>query len=235
MSFLENTNICVHVPHASTAIPDELRSDFLVKQDELDAEARISADLYSDLLAKEAWQNAHIVDAKVSRIVVDVERYPDDAKEEMSKVGRGAIYECDHKGQRIRDVITNDKRAKLLNDFYYPHWERLRAAAKDKILIDLHTYPLKPWVVELHSSGVRPEIDIGFSEGLTPMRWVNNLTAHFKYMGYTVGHNTPYVGVIDAGANASVMIEIRRDIVGMPGADPVWQRLVNALSKMPMG
>ena len=227
--------ICVHVPHASTAIPDELRSDFLVKQDELDAEARISADLYSDLLAKEAWQNAHIVDAKVSRIVVDVERYPDDAKEEMSKVGRGAIYECDHKGQRIRNVITNKKREKLLNDFYYPHWERLLEAAKDKILIDLHTYPSKPWVVELPSSGARPEIDIGFSEGLTPMRWVNNLTAHFKNMGYTVGHNTPYVGVIDAGANASVMIEIRRDIVGVPGADPVWQRLVNALSKMPMG
>ena len=235
MSFLENTNICIHVPHASTAIPDELRNDFLVKQDELDAEARISADLYTDLLAKEAWQNAHIVDAKVSRIVVDVERYPDDAQEETTKVGRGVIYECDHKGQTIRNVITNDKRAKLLNDFYYPHWEWLRAAAKDKILIDLHTYPLKPWVVELPSSGARPEIDIGFSAGLTPMRWVNNLTAHFKNMGYTVGHNTPYVGVIDAGANASVMIEIRRDIVGVPGADPVWQRLVNALSKMPMG
>jgi len=80
--------ICVHVPHASTAIPDVLRGDFLITHNKLDAEARISADLYSDLLAKEAWQNARIVDAKVSRIVVDVERYPDDAKEEMSKVGR---------------------------------------------------------------------------------------------------------------------------------------------------
>ena len=234
MNAPENANICIHVPHSSTAIPEELRGDFSITDDELDVEATVSADLYSDLLAKEAWQNAHIVDAQVSRIVVDVERYPDDAKEEMSQVGRGVIYECDHTGQRIRNVIANEKREKLLNDFYYPHWERLRAAAKDKILIDLHTYPLKPWVVELPSSGARPEIDIGFSAGLTPMRWVNNLTAHFKNIGYTVGHNTPYVGVIDAGANASVMIEIRRDIVGVPGADPVWQRLVNALSKMPM-
>ena len=86
-------------PTCVNCIPDELRSDFLVKQDELDAEARISADLYSDLLAKEAWQNAHIVDAKVSRIVVDVERYPDDAKEEMSKVGRGVSM----------NVITKDR------------------------------------------------------------------------------------------------------------------------------
>ena len=40
-------------------------------------------------------------------------------------------------------------------------------------------------------------------------------------MGYTVDYNTPYFGVIDAGSNASVMIEIRRDIIGLPRADPV--------------
>jgi hypothetical protein len=49
-----------------------------------------------------------------------------------------------------------------------------------------------------------------------------------------VGHNTPYVGVIDAGAKAAVMIEIRRDIVGLPGVDPKWQRLIAALSTMPI-
>ena len=226
---------CIHVPHASTTIPQELRGDFSITHDELDLEARVSADLYSDLLAKEAWPDANIVSAHVSRIVVDVERYRDDEMEEMSKVGRGVIYKCDHTGREMRNVITHEKREKLLNDFYYPHWERLRAAAKDNILIDLHTYPLKPWVIELHSSGERPEIDLGFSKDLTPMRWVDNLTTHFKNMGYSVGHNTPYFGVINAGATASIMIEIRRDVVGVPGTDPVWKRLVTTLSKMPMG
>ena len=60
------------------------------------------------------------------------------------------------------------------------------------------------------------------------------MTVHFKSMGYNVDHNTPDVGVIDAGANASLMIEIRRDIVGLPGADLIWQHLVTTLSKMPM-
>jgi hypothetical protein len=43
-----------------------------------------------------------------------------------------------------------------------------------------------------------------------------------------VGHNTPYNGVIDAGADAAVMIEIRRDLVGD------WVRLIRTLSAMPM-
>ena len=101
--FFENTDICIHVPHALKVIPKELCGDFSITQDELEAEARISVDLYSDLLAKEAWPNAHLVEAKVSRIVIDVER--------------GVLYECDHRGHPIRYVITSEKREKLLSYF----------------------------------------------------------------------------------------------------------------------
>jgi predicted N-formylglutamate amidohydrolase len=92
-----------------------------------------------------------------------------------------------------------------------------------------------PWPIERNAHGARPEIDIGFTEGLTPPAWVDLLTQHFRKNGYEVGHNTPYMGVIDAGASAAVMIEIRRDIVGQPGTDAKWSRLISALSKMPIG
>ena len=62
--------------------------------------------------------------------------------------------------------------------------------------------------------------------------WVQALTQHFREQDYEVGHNTPYAGVIDAGANAAVMIEIRRDVVGEPGDDPKWKHLIQALSAM---
>ena len=81
--------------------------------------------------------------------------------------------------------------------------------------------------------GIRSERRL--SEGLTPPAWVEALTEHFRQHGYEVGHNTPYVGVIDAGAKAAVMIEIRRDVVGAPSGDPKWQRLIAALSTMPIG
>jgi hypothetical protein len=109
-------------------------------------------------------------------------------------------------------------------------------AAVGAILIDLHTYPAEPWIIERHAQGARPEIDIGFTEGLTPPLWVSALSKHFHQHGYDVGHNTPYAGVIDAGAKAAVMIEIRRDVVGRPnGPDPKWERLIDALRSMPVG
>ena len=228
------SKLVVHVPHASTVIPDDAWTEFLVSRQEVEAEALASADLYTDEMARQAWPHARIVEAEVSRIVVDVERYDDDSREEMSEVGRGVIYTCDHLMRPIRRPMIGSRREELLERYYRQHWNRLRFEAADSVLVDLHTYPAAPWPIERRAHGARPEIDIGFSQGLTPPLWVDALTQHFRKNGYEVGHNTPYVGVIDAGASAAAMIEIRRDIVGQPGADPKWLRLISALSTMPI-
>lgn len=229
------SSLIIHVPHASLAIPDDVWPDFLVPRVTVEAEALASADLHTDEMARQAWPQAKIIQAQVSRIVVDVERYDDDSKEEMAAVGRGAFYTHDHNQMKIRKCLSGARREELLALYYRPHWQDLRAHAAGSVLIDLHTYPAQPWAIECHAQGPRPEIDIGFSEDLTPPAWVEALTQHFRQHGYEVGHNTPYVGVIDAGAKAAVMIEIRRDIVGHPNADPKWQRLISALSTAPVG
>lgn len=228
------SKLVVHVPHASTVIPDDSWTEFLVSRPEVEAEALASADLYTDEMARQAWPYARIVEAEVSRIVVDVERYDDDSREEMSEVGRGVIYTCDHQMRPLRRPMVGARREELLERYYRQHWKRLRSEAADAVLVDLHTYPAAPWPIERYAHGARPEIDIGFTEGLTPPSWVYMLTQHFKESGYQVGHNTPYVGVIDAGASVAVMIEIRRDIFGQPGTDPKWLRLISALSTMPI-
>ena len=228
------SSLVVHVPHASIIIPDDVWPEFLVPRSDVEAEALASADLYTDEMARQAWPWAEIIEAEVSRIVVDVERYDDDSKEEMAEVGRGVLYTCDHQRKAIRKSLSQARRDELLDRYYRPHWEHLRAQAAGAILIDLHTYPAEPWPIERHTQGQRPEIDIGFTEGLTPAAWVDALSLHFKQRGYEVGHNTPYVGVIDAGAKAAVMIEIRRDVVGIPGQDPKWLRLIEALRTMPV-
>lgn len=228
------SKLVVHVPHASTVIPDDAWTEFLVSRQEVEAEALASADLYTDEMARQAWPHARIVEAEVSRIVVDVERYDDDSREEMSEVGRGVMYTCDHLMRLIRRPMIGSRREDLLERYYRQHWNRLRLEAADSVLVDLHTYPASPWPIERHAGGARPEIDIGFTEGLTPPLWVDALTQHFRESGYEVGHNTPYVGVVDAGASAAVMIEIRRDIVGQPGTNSKWLRLISALSTMPI-
>lgn len=228
------TKLVIHVPHASTAIPEDVWSEFTVSRQNVEAEAVASADLYTGEMARQAWPQAEIFEAEVSLIVVDVERYDDDSRVEMAEDGRGVFYTCDHLLRPIRKTLSGTRREELLARHYRPHWKRLQTQAANAILVDLHTYPVDPWPIERHAHGRRPEIDIGFSEGLTPLSWIDALTEHFQQYGYEVGHNTPYVGVIDAGAKAAVMIEIRRDFVGLPGADPKWRRLIAALSTMPI-
>lgn len=227
-------NLTIHVPHSSLHIPDDAWSEFLIDRDAVKLEAMTSADLYTDQMAREAWPNAEIVEAMVSRIIVDVERYENDALEEMAEVGRGVFYTHSHRQEEIRQDILPPRRTDLLSRYYTSHWARLRKAAAGAVLIDLHTYPLEPWPIERHMEGDRPEIDIGFTPILTPVGWVQSLTQHFSEAGFKVGHNTPYCGVIDAGARAAVMIEIRRDVVGRPGDNPKWRRLIHALKTMPL-
>lgn len=230
----KSRDLIVHVPHASTFIPCDVWSDFVVSRAQVEAEATASADLHTDEMARQAWPQAKIIQPQVSRIVVDVERYDDDSNEEMAAVGRGVLYTHDHNHIMIRESLPARRREELLTRYYRSYWQELRAQAAGSILIDLHTYPAEPWPIERHSVGPRPEIDIGFSEGLTPVSWVATLTKHFRLHGYEVGHNSPYAGVIDAGAMSAVMIEIRRDIVGVPGHDPKWCRLIDALRAMPL-
>ena len=44
----------------------------------------------------------------------------------------------------------------------------------------------------------------------------------------------PVLDVIDAGARAAVMLEIRRDVLGSPDRAGPWARVVRALSGMPI-
>lgn len=226
------TALVIHVPHAATAIPADVRDQFLPNEPALAAEARESADLHTDALARAAWPEAEIIEAPVSRLVVDVERFPDDAMEPMAKVGRGMIYNMTHDGRSLRRDISFEGRRALRSHWWDPHWERLRGAAAGRVLIDLHSYPRAPWAVEADPSAPRPEIDLGASEGITPPEWLAAMRNHFEAAGYEVGVNTPYEGVIDAGARAAVMLEVRRDVLGAPG-QPKWCKLVEACRTAP--
>jgi N-formylglutamate amidohydrolase len=76
-----------HIPHASARIPDEAFGDFVVDRDTLDAELlRLTDTLYGD-----GFPEAQTVMATVSRLVVDVERFADDAHEPCAAHGMGAV------------------------------------------------------------------------------------------------------------------------------------------------
>ena len=225
--------LVVHTPHAGLSIPTSVREQFTLGNAELAMEACGSADLWTDALAQSAWPEATHIAVAVSRLVVDVERYPDDTQEEMARVGRGAVYTRAYDGAALRRPLSIGERDALIASYHTPHWAKLREAASGKVLVDLHSYPVNVWPIEPNPDAYRPQIDLGTNDELTPSDWSQALQRHFESAGYTVGFNTPYAGVIDAGAAAAVMIEIRRDVLGTGPGSPEYQRLTEVLQRAP--
>ena len=77
----------LHIPHASTHIPDDVR--FSLNPDELERELLLMTDRYTDALFALPRDVAVAVAFPVSRLVVDPERFPDDAVEPMARKGMG--------------------------------------------------------------------------------------------------------------------------------------------------
>lgn len=83
-----------HLPHSSFHIPSDLRSTLLLEDQELEAELRVMTDAFTDdLIGSHSTDTDMVVTFPVSRLVVDPERFLDDAQEEMSKIGMGVIYQ----------------------------------------------------------------------------------------------------------------------------------------------
>ncbi|SPD75867.1 hypothetical protein PITCH_A770005 [uncultured Desulfobacterium sp.] len=80
----------LHIPHSSNVIPMNLRDQIVLSNDDLAAELILMTDAFTDELFD--FPEATTQRFPISRLLVDVERFPDDATEPMSEVGMGMIY-----------------------------------------------------------------------------------------------------------------------------------------------
>ena len=82
----------LHLPHASTYIPEDLRDDFLLSDQELLTELNRITDHTTDLIFKQVFPEAKAIVFPVSRLVIDPERFSEHSPEPMSQEGMGATY-----------------------------------------------------------------------------------------------------------------------------------------------
>jgi len=75
----------VHIPHASRLVPAECRSAILLDDLSLAEELRLMTDAYTDELF--ALDGSAPIRFPISRLVVDPERFTDDAHEPMAARG----------------------------------------------------------------------------------------------------------------------------------------------------
>jgi N-formylglutamate deformylase len=216
--------LLLHIPHASTCIPDEALGDFVVDRDTLNAELLRLTDRFTDTLYGDGFPSAQIVAADVSRLVVDVERFADDAHEPCAAHGMGAVYVRTSSGAPLR-AISATRRAQIMDEYYWPHHHRLDALTTRAleqfgrcVIIDAHSFPVAPMPTQVDFSDP-PEIGIGTDAMHTSDELAEVVHTFFTDRGFSVGVNRPFAGALVPNAYhgrdqrvQSVMIEVRRDL-----------------------
>ncbi len=214
----------LHIPHSSKAIPASVRGAFIITDQELEHEILRLTDHFTDELYPLDDPRAVSLVYPVSRIVVDPERFADDAMETMSAHGMGVIYTRTAAGAPLRTAPSAEERRQLLDAYYHPHHRRLSelvdrtvAAHGNALVLDCHSYPFVPFPYQ-DPRLPRPEICLGTDRFHTPEWLFEEAAALFKRAGFTVERNLPHAGAFVPAAHYkrnrsthSLMIELRRD------------------------
>ena len=216
--------LLLHIPHASDLIPPLERADFSVSEEVLTLERLRLTDWFTDELYSQGTDPEDLVAAEVSRLVVDVERFEDDAREPCARVGVGAIYMRTTDGEALRS-LSPERRTALIDAHYHPHHRRLNEAARIRLerfglcmVLDAHSFPSRPLPTQ-PDFGDPPEIGLGTEPGHTPTALLRRAERFFRARGFKVGVNVPFSGAMvpsaflgrDARVGA-IMVEVRRDL-----------------------
>jgi N-formylglutamate deformylase len=216
--------LIANIPHSSTRTPEHIRASFLLNDDELHQELLRMTDRYTDkIFSRVTTVGGTCLVYGVSRLVVDPERFEDDAKEKMARKGMGVIYTKTSDGRALRDSVTNKERKQLLDTYYRPYHKRYQEEVQrflDRfntcMIIDCHSFPSKPLPFE-DASKKRPDICIGISDFHTPSTLIESIKTYFKKNNMTTQINEPFDGTYvpmkfykKERRVLSVMIEVNR-------------------------
>ncbi len=216
--------LILHIPHASTVIPAFVRDQFPVADAELADELLHMTDHATDELF--GGIDAPRVVHEVSRLVVDPERFSEDADEPMSRRGMGAIYTHGYRGTRIRRELQPAEREDLLARFYEPHHAGLEALVDAALaeegrctIVDCHSFASAPLPYEPDREPARPAICLGTDPFHTPPDLVTRARSFLRDRGYEVAIDRPYGGSMVPRSRyrsdprvRSIMVEVRRDL-----------------------
>ena len=226
------------------------RGGILLDDDALAAELLRLTDLHTDRLF--AWirdLGGTLFVNRVSRLVVDPERFPDDASEPMARVGQGAVYTRTADGDAAPGRSTRRARSRLMARWYEPYHaalEGLVARTLDAfgtcLLLDAHSFATVPLTSEPDQDPDRPDVCIGTDPFHTPRPLVTAFAVALVDEGFRVAVDRPFSGSLVPlrwyGTDSrvtSIMLEVRRgsymdEGTGelLPGFDVVSRRLWRA-------
>lgn len=218
--------LIAHIPHSGTHIPQAIRSELSLGDEDLRAEVLRVTDHFTDRLFGSVAEFGGVRFVNhISRLVFDPERFRDDADEVMASRGAGAVYATTSDGARLRS-ITASRREEILVGFFDPYLLAMADAVDEMkrrfgccLILDCHSFPRVPLGWELHLEGTRPHIDVGTDPFHSPADLVTALAQVGVERGFVTGRDHPFTGCYVPIRHYrrdeqvwSVMIEIRRDL-----------------------
>ncbi|MER5585514.1 N-formylglutamate amidohydrolase [Streptomyces asoensis] len=239
--------VILHVPHSAREIPAEVRAGIVLDDGALERELDHITDAHTARIAEEAARRAGTAPwlfvNRLSRLVVDPERFPDE-REEMGAVGMGAVYTRTTHGGELRPRQTDPE--PLVARYFRPYARAMTDAVAERlaavgraVVVDVHSYPTEPLPYELHGEGPRPPVCLGTDAFHTPPELLAAARAAFGEVA-DVGLDSPFSGTYVPLAHygkdprvSALMVEIRRDTyMSEPGgpAGPGLDRLATALA-----
>ena len=228
-------NIVLHIPHSSTVVPLFIYETY-TNIPEVIREIQKTTDFATDEIFR--FPHVDTVLFPYSRVVCDVERFPNDVEEPMAKFGMGYFYTHSDSGIEIRKD-TPELRNDVMRMYELHHW-KLEKKVEEKInlynkcvIIDCHSFNDKPTKRDVSQEEYRPDICIGTDKFHTLPYLTDKLLRHLMNIGYSVGINKPYSGSIvpmkfyrkDVRVQ-SVMIEINKRLY-MSNNDINWREVFN--------
>ncbi|MFI9168984.1 N-formylglutamate amidohydrolase [Streptomyces lincolnensis] len=242
----DDSPVILHVPHSSREVPPEVRAGIVLDDGALERELDHIVDAHTAEIAGGAAASAGIAPwrfvNRLSRLVVDPERFPDE-REEMLAVGMGAVYTRTTHREALRPA--GFAAGPLIERYFRPYAQAMTEAVAGRlaatgraVIIDVHSYPTRALPYELHGDGPRPPVCLGTDAFHTPPRLLAAAREAFGDVGVDSPFSGTYVPLEFYGRDprvSALMVEIRRDTyMAEPGgpAGPGLGRLTRALAAL---
>ncbi|MFD5627608.1 N-formylglutamate amidohydrolase [Streptomyces sp. NPDC127072] len=241
--------VILHVPHSAREIPAAARDGIVLDDATLERELDHITDAHTAELAAAVAKASAVTPwrfvNRLSRLVVDPERFPDE-REEMLAVGMGAVYTRTTHRAPLRAADTDPR--ELVDRYFHPYAQAMTSAVADRlavtgraVIIDVHSYPTARLPYELHGDGPRPPVCLGTDEFHTPSELLASAEKAFAGVG-GVGIDSPFSGTYvplryyeREPRVTALMVEIRRDTyMTEPGGStgPGFARVASALATL---
>ncbi len=200
--------VVVEVPHASVALPEEVRASLLVSANTV----RRDADSYVDELYRDApSKGATLLSASVSRYVVDLNRDEGDVDEwsvrgagqREREFPRGVIWRESGDGKAaLRSPLSLDEFEARLARYYRPYHATLRdeltamrARHRRVLLVAAHSMPSTGLSTRNGLLVRRADVVPGTqSRSTAAAALIDAVELHFRAAGLSVRHDDPYRG-----------------------------------------